>query len=109
MPQRDGDADRSVTTHAKIADVVKEDYAGDAGRIHRRAKQRSDQHVGPARFADDRPPKVVVEGSKSLAPLGQGARPKIGPARGDDAGRFAPRVGINDVNPKHQRACSEGR
>ena len=80
VAQRDGDADRSVAAHAEIADVVEEDHAGDAGRILGRAQQRTDQHVGAARLADDRPPEVVVDGSKSLAPLGQGPRTKVGPA-----------------------------
>jgi hypothetical protein len=101
VAERDGDADRAVAAHAQIADVVEKDHAGGAGRIHGRAKQGADQHVGAPRLADDRPPQVVVNRAKPFTPLGQGPRTQVGAALQDDARGFAARVRIDDAEPMH--------
>ena len=49
--QRNGQADDAMAAHMEVADIVKEDHAGDALRIDRRAQQRTDHRIEAARFA----------------------------------------------------------
>ena len=52
--------DGAVSAHAKIADVIEENDAGDAVRIGGLKEQRAYQDVGSAGFVDDGRAKMIV-------------------------------------------------
>lgn len=62
--QRGDQADRPVSAHAEVADVIKEDDAELAGRVGGRDEVRADQHVRAARFEEYGAAQVVVTRSQ---------------------------------------------
>ena len=74
MRERHDQANRAVTAHAQITDVVEKNHARHAIGCERRHKQRAHHHIRTARFIHHRRTKVIELVFEALHPLGQAAR-----------------------------------
>src|SRR5262249_49499743 len=97
--QRANQADRSMTAHAEIADVVKKDHTCSRRGIDRFTEKCADDGVVSTWFTNDRGAKFVVIASKGVEPFGHRAAPNIGKARDDDASRFTTGVRVDHLDP----------
>jgi hypothetical protein len=61
--QRGSHSDHSVSAHAEISGIVKEDDPRRGCRIYRLNQQRADKDIGTARFTQDCAPVNVVPGA----------------------------------------------
>ena len=107
MMQGRQEADRAVTAHVEVADVVEENDSGGAVLASRRDNGRTDDDIGAARFVHRRRPVAVEFVAKAIQAIGQGAFPQVGQAVHDYAGRFASGVGVNDFEGFHRGSITE--
>src|ERR1043165_967851 len=98
MSERDGDADEPMPAHAEIADVVAKDDARCASRIDGREQESADQHLRPARLADDRRTKLIKLTAKSLSPCRHRVTAEIGATGDHDARRLPGGVRVDDLD-----------
>jgi hypothetical protein len=98
MRERGDEADRSVTAHADVADVVEENHSGGTGRIDRIAKQRADDYVRASRFVDDCCAEIIMQTLKAVSAIGERATAEIGSAADDETGGLSGSVRVEDGN-----------
>ncbi len=96
--ERNEKADRSVTAHAEVADVV-EEHDRVRARPFRGQPQATDQFGRAAGRADHETAQIVVFASEPVAPLGDGPPAEIRSPRDDDARWFPLGVTIYEAQP----------
>lgn len=67
--KRSDQANRSVPTHPEIANVVKEDDAGDTGWVSWIAQEATDNYIGPARFVHHCGAELIMMVAKACQAL----------------------------------------
>ena len=99
MRERHGSADRGVTAHPEIADIVEEYQAGGAGRVDRLAENRADQRVVASRLEDREAPDIIeLLGEAPGAGSDSGPRPQRRAAFNDEPGGLAFGMGIDNAH-----------
>src|SRR5437870_221819 len=96
--ERHDEADRTMTTHAEVTDVVEVDHARRAGGICRIDEQSPDQHVRTARLVDDGRAKTIVLGSHALQSNGQWAASQVRSTADHDPSGLAAGVGVDHLD-----------
>ena len=99
--ESDHKANRAMTAHSEITDVVEEDHSADAGLVHRFDEQRADDRLRAAWLVDDGRPIAVELEPESLAAFRHWSGTKVRSARHGDTGWLAAGVRINDGDPLH--------
>ena len=89
---------RSVTTHAQIANVIEEDHTGNARRIHGFAEQSANHHVGTPRLIHYGGAKTVVPAAEAFQALGNGPASEVRGAAHHQASRLPSSMGIDDAD-----------
>ena len=87
-----------MSAHAQIANIVKKNYAGGAGRIGGLTQQGADHNVRAARLVYHCRAESIVLDAKAIQTLGQRAAAKVGTSAEDYACRLPTRVGVNHAN-----------
>ena len=95
MRERDDQPNGAVPAHAEQAHVVEKDHAGRARRVHRFDKQRTHEHIAPARLIDHGAAEAVVLLMKDPRFLRDAPAAQIRPARDDNPRRLAAGVGVD--------------
>ena len=115
--QRGDQADGAVAAHVQVTGVVEEDHpAGGVGR-HWRAVQCANQHIVAAWLQQAGAAPPVVQFAQFVTLFGHASAPQLRKALHHQAGWFATRVGVDDVNLfhglvpclKNQEATATGR
>ncbi len=107
--ERGDHADHAVAAHAQVADIVKEDDCRAALGIVRRAQQRAHHHVRTARLAHSRRADMVEIAPHAFAPLQQRSGTQVRAALGNEPGRLAAGVRIDDGKGFHYAGVSSLR
>jgi len=98
VSQGGDDADRAVTTHPEITNVIEEDDTRCGGGIFRLAEERADEHVGAAGFVDDRGPERIVLRGEAAGAMRERMIAKVWSPRDHDPGGLARSMGIDDLD-----------
>jgi hypothetical protein len=88
-----------MATHAKISDIVEEDYCRCARGIGRFGEESSDNHFRSPWFTDHTPPEVIEFSSKLSDTAWKISCSKIGATRNDNTCWLSLGVGIDYINP----------
>ena len=96
-------ADRPVTAHPQIANIVEENYSRRTRRIHWLNQQRAHHHIGTPRLVHHRRAKIVVLRGQAPRTLHKHPPPQLRPAADHHARGFARGMRIDDVN--FRRRC----
>jgi hypothetical protein len=94
--KRGDDADRAMSAHAEVSDIVKEDDSGGACLVQGLAQERADDNVGAPRLVDHGGAEIIVVAAEALAALGKRAVAEVGPSLQNEARGFSGGVGVED-------------
>src|SRR5579875_2720514 len=98
MRERCHHANRAMTAHSEIPDIVEKDYPELAGRMFGFAEQRTDRRIRPARLIHDGRAKGVELGPPPLAPFVHASQSQVRTAAHDQPSWFPTGMRIDDVN-----------
>src|SRR5258706_11818585 len=101
MSKRGNQANRAVTTHSEVADVVEENHAGITRRIGRLDQERAHDDIGAAWLIHNRGTKRVVMLAQHFHLVSHCARPKVRPTSYDDPSRLATGMRVYDGDSFH--------
>jgi hypothetical protein len=97
--QRSDDADRAMSAHQEISDVIEIDHASQTCRVTRFLKQRSNQDLGAPWLIDYGVAKGIMLLSKRNETFSQRAVSQIRPTGDNSSGWFSASVRVDHAYP----------
>ena len=98
MSQGRHHANRAMSAHSQVTDIVEEENASGTAGVHRIAEQRTDQHIRTPWFVDHRGTEIVMFRGKPMQPIGHRIVAQRWPSTYDYARRLPGCVRIDNLN-----------
>ena len=97
-------ADRSMTAHPQVTDIIKKDHSGNTRGIGRLNQARAHDDIRATRFIDDSRTEAIVLVAKNLQLFRQGPTPQVRRAADHNTSGLASSVRIDDGEAFHSAA-----